>query len=1667
MKNSRVTAVFLAVSLLMGLFMLPSAAQQAGVLQINLEAEAESGLLSADTTTPALGNASGGKAVSFGGARHDNELETIDPDLTFTVNIEKGDAYALWGKFWTTNAGNDSVYYAFDDTNYIQVDPKNTDDFEWILIGSDYLEAGTHTINFKRREAGCLLDQVRLSTVDSLYTDAPAEVGQGVYPQAIDAASLGSVAPFEKGDRVAFIGDSITHGGYYVTQIFNYYATRYPDSHFTLINKGIGGDDAGEIFARMEHDVYDADFNKAVLLVGCNDMNRREYFAGSELLPGADERRARLMERYKANIKKIYDSLASHSEIEQIIFMSPSLFDEWVAESNNETSPGFNNVLRKAGAFLYDFAQEQGIDYIDVNTPALIIDKYNKQRNPDFTVLPDRMHPKGPAAYMMTYAILKAQGETGEVAAVEADAAAGTISARNAAVTDAVLTGDTVSFTYSPNALPIAADQDYRDAEKLFPISAELNREIIRVGGLSNGMYTIKMDGTAVATVSADDLAAGVNIADKKGNPSQLQSLSIKAIADVRQKTEANYREFMVLEANTILPSTEYQIDRTSNETMLSSAQAYVAANESNASKAAQVAEVQKYIKLKQAEPVTLARIAQLEEIIYEINRPGTYQVTIEPVSGQAASDTNPPLTYLSYAFPTDAVRILPFMHAEGVGAERILFTDEAGTELAATPAAGSTIFVKTTLFNHTTRTETAAFWAAIHENGCVKAVDTAEVILAPGERREGTILRLTVPAGQNLSMAAGVWDNFSSIRPLVHTANFLSTEVDLSQILVDGASLDGFSPDVTEYQQYISPNMTRPPTITATAKNNYAAVSVSDFALPGTADITVTGAGGAEKTYHISFVNPPEPRLAGLRVNGETIDGFTSGKASYEYEYTKGSPIPHIEADAADPGLSVSVSQASALPGTATVTVTAPFGKTFVYTISFVPTGEPGVISDVSMNGSATNQAYGVPSVGAPLVSYYDEQKTPEQMLEAARAADNPYVNDAYMLYTNENRSIEADGGWATARNKYYGYNIQFMYADDGASMFINPKVTRLVKPDTDRDAGAASDAAKNYEFTISKGATVYITTSGASPYIEKNGWTHVSGGKYQIYSPAYKDIGSTTQSGYKYRIPTGATAYCETARGDAYYKHYSAGDRVAIPAFHDTAKCYRNTSVFIIWDECNREADLFGIHVNGNPIESFDKNTTAYAYTLPSGTTEPPVVTAEATAGANVVLSQAAELPGSAAIEATLSDGSRKTYTIAFTVAETKAELTSLSYAFAGTDTPIALTEGTDGEQATKYEVVLPRGFSSLPAQELPKLSASAPSGASLSISDIEQFPGTATVTVTAGAAERSYQVRFRCEHGEINNITQKLSDKTYLAKHDLQPLSLYELRDVVAREGNGWQDYCKLYIDRPDQTLTVGESPSLSRLPSEKVSPQLSGTDQENPQYGGDPRFLTSYNNYWDKNNKKWTVYWFNMWLARGTQQGDPSPIFNGASWVLCSNNDGKSAAAKELIADDAITFEITQDATVYVAAQTNYPAYEAEGSGWTKDTTKLQVLQADAVHSHIYSKHFSAGETVKLPAPSVEGNLKNYGGRMMVPLIVWDGAGNGDTSLSSLQVGGVEAQRLSDTEYTAAWTPGAAVTATAADSAASVYIQQATSANDTAKIYVMSKNECRIYTVSFTQ
>ncbi len=48
-------------------------------------------------------------------------------------------------------------------------------------------------------------------------------------PETVALNPKTAVVRFEKGDQVAFAGDSITSGGTYHKYIFTYWATRYPE----------------------------------------------------------------------------------------------------------------------------------------------------------------------------------------------------------------------------------------------------------------------------------------------------------------------------------------------------------------------------------------------------------------------------------------------------------------------------------------------------------------------------------------------------------------------------------------------------------------------------------------------------------------------------------------------------------------------------------------------------------------------------------------------------------------------------------------------------------------------------------------------------------------------------------------------------------------------------------------------------------------------------------------------------------------------------------------------------------------------------------------------------------------------------------------------------------------------------------------------------------------------------------------------------------------------------------------------------------------------------------------------------------------------------------------------------------------------------------------------
>ncbi len=85
--------------------------------------------------------------------------------------------------------------------------------------------------------------------------------------------------------------------------------------------------------------------------------------------------------------------------------------------------------------------------------------------------------------------------------------------------------------------------------------------------------------------------------------------------------------------------------------------------------------------------------------------------------------------------------------------------------------------------------------------------------------------------------------------------------------------------------------------------------------------------------------VNPlADATLSDLKVNGTTVSGFSPATAVYNVNFAQGSAVPQITlATATNASASRVITQASAIPGTATVLVTAQNGTTTkTYTVNY-----------------------------------------------------------------------------------------------------------------------------------------------------------------------------------------------------------------------------------------------------------------------------------------------------------------------------------------------------------------------------------------------------------------------------------------------------------------------------------------------------------------------------------------------------------------------------------------------------------------------------------------------------------------------------------------------------------------------------------------------------------
>ena len=79
---------------------------------------------------------------------------------------------------------------------------------------------------------------------------------------------------FKPGDRIVFLGDSITEQYQYSSTIELYLTTRFPKWDLTFLNAGIGGDSAGGGAGRFQNHVLAEKPTAVTINFGMNEIGR-------------------------------------------------------------------------------------------------------------------------------------------------------------------------------------------------------------------------------------------------------------------------------------------------------------------------------------------------------------------------------------------------------------------------------------------------------------------------------------------------------------------------------------------------------------------------------------------------------------------------------------------------------------------------------------------------------------------------------------------------------------------------------------------------------------------------------------------------------------------------------------------------------------------------------------------------------------------------------------------------------------------------------------------------------------------------------------------------------------------------------------------------------------------------------------------------------------------------------------------------------------------------------------------------------------------------------------------------------------------------------------------------------------------------------------------------
>lgn len=315
---------------------------------------------------------------------------------------------------------------------------------------------------------------------------------------------------FKPGDRVVFLGDSITEQYQYSTYIELYLTTRMPDGKFVFLNAGISGDTANGGAGRFKAHVLDEKPTAVTINFGMNDGAYTKFDPA----------------RHKVYVEKTDAMLRAAKDAGvRVALVSPNAVDPRIRPGDNpEKFRAYTETQKQFYAPLKDLAAKYGFAFADqYATTRAALERMEKDDPRAEKAVPfrDGFHTVPPGGLLMAHAILTGLHAPALVSDAAIDAKTGKAGTKGCKV-EAVSTapnGAGVTFTRTDEALPLPVQKDWLPMLPYTNELKDLNYYGLSVWSLAEGDYTVSIDGAEVGKFSAKQLAAGVNLGNVTAGP--------------------------------------------------------------------------------------------------------------------------------------------------------------------------------------------------------------------------------------------------------------------------------------------------------------------------------------------------------------------------------------------------------------------------------------------------------------------------------------------------------------------------------------------------------------------------------------------------------------------------------------------------------------------------------------------------------------------------------------------------------------------------------------------------------------------------------------------------------------------------------------------------------------------------------------------------------------------------------------------------------------------------------------------------------------------------------------------------------------------------------------------------------------------------------------------